>query len=102
MLAPVSLCVIASSFSEWSPLRRTGSVEIDSSAPKIADEDRVNAEAGTDLERGLLAASRLPLAPPPLGWQVQPVAAGEVAQRIVALMAVTRSAAWRISAARRC
>jgi uncharacterized protein YbjT (DUF2867 family) len=39
------------------------------------------------LERALRAFSRLPLAPLPLSWQVQPVAAGEVAQRIAALLA---------------
>jgi uncharacterized protein YbjT (DUF2867 family) len=38
------------------------------------------------LERGLRAAGRLPLAPLPLAWQVQPIAAAEVAQRIVALL----------------
>jgi len=38
------------------------------------------------LERGLRAAGRLPLAPLPLAWQVQPIAAAEVAQRIVALI----------------
>jgi uncharacterized protein YbjT (DUF2867 family) len=39
------------------------------------------------LQRALRAASRLPVAPLPLGWQVQPVAASEVAQRIVTLIA---------------
>jgi uncharacterized protein YbjT (DUF2867 family) len=38
------------------------------------------------LERGLRAAGRLPLAPLPLAWQVQPIAAAEVAQRIVSLL----------------
>ena len=38
------------------------------------------------LERGLRAAGRLPLAPLPLAWQVQPISAAEVAQRIVALL----------------
>jgi uncharacterized protein YbjT (DUF2867 family) len=39
------------------------------------------------LQRALRAAGHLPVAPLPLGWQVQPVAASEVAQRIVALIA---------------
>lgn len=39
------------------------------------------------LERGLLVAGRLPVAPLPLGWQVQPVAAEEVAQRVAELIA---------------
>jgi uncharacterized protein YbjT (DUF2867 family) len=39
------------------------------------------------LERGLRAVSRLPLAPLPLDWRVQPVAAAEVAERVAALVA---------------
>jgi uncharacterized protein YbjT (DUF2867 family) len=39
------------------------------------------------LERGLLAVSRLPVAPLPLGWHFQPVAADEVAERIAELIA---------------
>jgi uncharacterized protein YbjT (DUF2867 family) len=39
------------------------------------------------LERGLRAAGRLPVAPVPRGWQVQPVAADEVAERIAELIA---------------
>jgi uncharacterized protein YbjT (DUF2867 family) len=39
------------------------------------------------LQRALRAAGHLPVAPLPLSWQVQPVGAGEVAQRIVALIA---------------
>lgn len=38
------------------------------------------------LERGLRAVGRLPLAPLPLDWQVQPVAAAEVAQRVADLV----------------
>jgi uncharacterized protein YbjT (DUF2867 family) len=39
------------------------------------------------LAQGLRAAGRLPVAPLPLGWQVQPVAADEVAERIAELIA---------------
>ena len=39
------------------------------------------------LGRALRAFSRLPLAPLPLSWRVQPVAAAEVAQRIATLLA---------------
>ena len=39
------------------------------------------------LERGLRAAGRLPLAPVPLDWKVQPVAAAEVAERVVDVVA---------------
>jgi hypothetical protein len=39
------------------------------------------------LERGLRAAGRLPLVPLPLDWRVQPVAAAEVAEHVVDVVA---------------
>lgn len=38
------------------------------------------------LERGLQAVSRLPLAPLPLDWRVQPVAAAEVGERLAGVI----------------